>query len=67
MTQTTLTRIRGKFYAYSFTTGVKPAVPKARKDQKTALAELNRLLREGRDEEAESFFEQCCNWLCPTR
>lgn len=58
MAQTTLIRARGTFFAYSFTTGVKPIAPKVRMTDDAIQALCLWLVNQGRDEEAERLLEK---------
>lgn len=61
MPQTTLTRKRGKLYAYSFTTGTQPVTPPVRKTERDIWAEILRLHQSGKTDDAELLLEKYCS------
>jgi hypothetical protein len=61
MPQTTLIRIRGKLYAYSFTTGVKPVKSKVRKTDDEIQALCLWLVNHGKIEEANTLLDTYCS------
>ena len=58
MTQTSLLRMRGALFVYSFTTGVKPVKLKVRKTDDEIQAECLRLVREGKIEESNDLLNR---------
>ncbi len=63
MCQNKIIRRRGQLHIYSFTTGIKPVTVPVRKTEDDVMAELMRLVRSGKAEEAELLLE----WYCSTR
>lgn len=63
MAQNKIIRRGGSLYIYSFTTGVQSVQVPVRKTENDVMAELMRLVRNGKAEEAELLLE----WYCSSR
>jgi NifB/MoaA-like Fe-S oxidoreductase len=61
MCQSKIIRRRGALYIYSFTTGVQPVTVPVRTTEDDVMAELMRLVRNGKAEEAELLLERYCS------